>query len=326
MHNLKCVVCGDDFEAKHKNTKYCSDTCRKIKRENIPLEHLRICINCGKKFINSNGRIKFCDEQCRSIHKYNYKPNINLNKIICINCNKEFEKSNPNSKFCSDKCKLEYNKKIIIYNCKKCGKEFIKGDGIKKRFCSEECRFNYLAHTLICKHCGKEFKSLNKEYFCSIICRKEHYRKLQNIRKGKDEKRSIYDYNFVPEGERKLYDLLTYIFYDCELIYRERYYWLTNPDSGYPLELDVYIPSLNLAFEHDGGQHKKFSTYIHKTKDKFEAMQRGDIFKNKKCKELGITLIRFDDIVNNIDITTLKYKLLDSKRSDIVDNYFVGLY
>jgi len=324
----KCIVCGEILLSKKKNAEYCSNACRKIEKNNIPLNYLRICKECGKKFINKKSNVKYCSKQCRYLSTYNSKHNINLLTFICLNCGKEFKNSSPKSKYCSKTCRDKYYKKLkgdIIYTCKNCDKEFNKNDGFNKSFCSEECNFNFCAHTLICKYCGNEFKSLNIHNFCSNICRKEHYRTLRRISNGKDKKRSIRDSNFIPEGERKFYDLLTYIFYDCELIYRERYYWLTNPETGYPLELDIYIPNLRLAFEYDGSQHKKFTPYIHKTMENFISMQRRDIFKNNKCKELGITLIRYDDIINKIDTTTLKYKLLDGKRPDITDKYFVGL-
>ena len=70
-----------------------------------------------------------------------------------------------------------------------------------------------------------------------------------------------------------------------------RYQFLINPDTNYPLELDGYNKDLNLAFEYQGIQHYKFSDHFHKTKEIFKKDQERDIFKYKKCVELGITLI-----------------------------------
>lgn len=70
-----------------------------------------------------------------------------------------------------------------------------------------------------------------------------------------------------------------------------KYQFLTNPDTGKPLELDGYNQDLNLAFEYQGIQHYKFSEHFHKTEERFKKAQERDRFKYKKCTELGITLI-----------------------------------
>jgi len=70
-----------------------------------------------------------------------------------------------------------------------------------------------------------------------------------------------------------------------------KYKFLTNPDTGNPLELDGYSKELNLAFEYQGRQHYKFVDHFHKTEDIFKKSQERDRFKYKKCVELGITLI-----------------------------------
>jgi hypothetical protein len=53
------------------------------------------------------------------------------------------------------------------------------------------------------------------------------------------------------------------------------------------IQLDVYIPSLNLAFEYQGEQHYS-SHYLYGSP---EIIQRRDQEKQMKCKEAGITLI-----------------------------------
>ena len=55
---------------------------------------------------------------------------------------------------------------------------------------------------------------------------------------------------------------------------------IINPNTGFPLELDIFLPEINLAFEFNGRQHR--------TND--EQKER-DKIKRKQCKDLQITLI-----------------------------------
>jgi hypothetical protein len=57
--------------------------------------------------------------------------------------------------------------------------------------------------------------------------------------------------------------------------------WLKS-QKGFPLELDGYSKKLNLAFEHQGDQHKH--------------MKKEDRYKAKLCRENGITLIAVPEI------------------------------
>jgi hypothetical protein len=67
--------------------------------------------------------------------------------------------------------------------------------------------------------------------------------------------------------------------------------FLANPKTGRPLELDGYSAGLSLAFEHQGRQHYEYPNRFHKSEEEFKAQQERDLFKAKRCKELGIDLI-----------------------------------
>ena len=77
--------------------------------------------------------------------------------------------------------------------------------------------------------------------------------------------------------------------------------WLKNPATKRNLELDMYCHDLGilnkwgkkvrLAAEFDGAQHSKM-TGFHKNKTELLYQIRKDQYKDKRCKELGITLIR----------------------------------
>lgn len=69
--------------------------------------------------------------------------------------------------------------------------------------------------------------------------------------------------------------------------------WLKSPYSGRNLELDCYNAQLNLAVERDGRQHAKYVPHFHRNgPEDFKDQQRRDKWKDKRCKELGLNLIR----------------------------------
>jgi hypothetical protein len=55
-----------------------------------------------------------------------------------------------------------------------------------------------------------------------------------------------------------------------------------------PLELDIYVPSLALAFEYQGTQHYHDNGII----GEYKSLENRDQVKLAKCQELGITLIQ----------------------------------
>jgi cell division protein FtsI/penicillin-binding protein 2 len=67
--------------------------------------------------------------------------------------------------------------------------------------------------------------------------------------------------------------------------------------TGKNLELDVFNADLMIALEYDGVHHRKFTEFFHKSEQDFIEQQERDRFKEEKCKELGITLIRVPDTV-----------------------------
>lgn len=85
--------------------------------------------------------------------------------------------------------------------------------------------------------------------------------------------------------------------------------WLKNPVTGRNLELDGYCPEiqtplgLGLAFEYDGAQHSKFTKHFHKNGvNEFAYQIKKDNFKDLKCKEKGILLIRIPHYIAYPDL------------------------
>ena len=84
--------------------------------------------------------------------------------------------------------------------------------------------------------------------------------------------------------------------------------FLTNPETGKPLELDGYNASLNLAFEYNGIHHYKYPNPFHKTEEEYIKQIERDNFKREKCKELGIDLIEIHYKIpsNKLEIEIMK--------------------
>lgn len=94
--------------------------------------------------------------------------------------------------------------------------------------------------------------------------------------------------------------------------------WLKNPVTGKNLEIDGFSPHIQtpigrgLGFEYDGAQHSKYSEHFHKSGvNEFVYQMKKDSFKDIKCKQLGIMLIRIPHFVAYQDLDRyIKQELL----------------
>ena len=97
--------------------------------------------------------------------------------------------------------------------------------------------------------------------------------------------------------------------------------FLKNPTTNKNLELDGYSPEIithmgeGMAFEYDGIQHSKHTSIFHSSKSEFKYQCAKDSWKDMRCKELGIALIRiphyivYDDLEKHIVDTLIKKRL-----------------
>lgn len=176
------------------------------------------------------------------------------------------------------------------------------------KFCSQQCKNKYqITKTKIkCDNCHKEFdKRVNqikktKNHFCSKSCSA----KYKNKHKVYGTRRS--------KLEIWLEERLTHIYPSLHIDF--------NQKTAINSELDIYIQSLNLAFEINGIFHYEPIYGV----DKLQQIQENDIFKSKACHEAKIDLCIIDtsgqkyfkestsqkylDIINNI----IKERLLTS--------------
>ena len=70
--------------------------------------------------------------------------------------------------------------------------------------------------------------------------------------------------------------------------------WLLNPETGVPMELDMFCPALRTAVEYNGRQHYEFPNGFHTTREQFEAQQRRDMAKAEICRTVGVRLVVVD--------------------------------
>jgi len=107
--------------------------------------------------------------------------------------------------------------------------------------------------------------------------------------------------------------------------------WLKNPATNKNLELDGYNSHIRtrkgvgLAFEYDGKQHSKYTPHFHKDGvDEFEYQVVKDSWKDKKCKEKGVLLIRIPHFVAFQDLE--RYIKMILQREGISPSKPQGLY
>ena len=89
--------------------------------------------------------------------------------------------------------------------------------------------------------------------------------------------------------------------------------FLKYPKTGKNLELDMFNENLMLALEYDGVHHRKYTEFFHKSEQDFIDQKDRDHFKEERCKELGITLIRVPDTVKYDDLEEYIKNELDKR-------------
>lgn len=149
-----------------------------------------------------------------------------------------------------------------------------------KHYCSKECKYQALgvkeSQTVTCLNCNKEFKKQwghmkkTQNHFCTRSCAATYNNthKVKGTRKSKLE-------HFLEDRLVKLYPNLEFHF---------------NRKDAINSELDIYIPSLNLAFELNGIFHYE-PIYGEETLNR---IQNNDDRKFQACLEKKIELCIID--------------------------------
>lgn len=94
---------------------------------------------------------------------------------------------------------------------------------------------------------------------------------------------------------------------EFDMLFNYRPEWLIDKE-GHPLELDIYLPDLDLAIEVQGEQHSRYVPFFHVSYEGFKQMKERDLFKKQVCTEVGIILLEVHDqgdvdtIIGGLDI------------------------
>lgn len=195
---------------------------------------------------------------------------------------------------------------LIPFECEYCKSTFYKTKNLVQRWlknthaigcCSVKCKneLRIIKINCQCKQCNKKFErvpsEINKNTFCSQTCS------------------AIYNNNHKTTGTRRsklekwIEEQLTIIYPTLEIHY--------NKTTAIDAELDIYIPSLKLAFELNGIFHYE-PIY---GEEKLNSIQTNDTRKFQACLERKIELC----IIDTYNTKYLK-KERDKKFLDIITN------
>ena len=134
----------------------------------------------------------------------------------------------------------------------------------------------------VCTVCKKDVQyTTNKPKLCPG-CRAK---KEERFSKKKQTPKA-----FRSKKEGQMQKVLNKLLPDEEYVDNGYYSWMLSP-KGSPLQLDRYYPNLKVAFEYNGRQHYEYNSYMHKTVEAFEYLQKCDIKKRRECRRQGIKLI-----------------------------------
>ena len=193
---------------------------------------------------------------------------------------------------------------MLPCECYKCNKKFYKvkydiqksiknNKNHKTMYCSNECRIT--KQKTNCTNCGIVIfknlseikKSKSNNYFCSKSCSVKYNNKHKN-----------YGYR-RSKLENWLENQLTLLYPDLEIDYNKK----TIINS----ELDIYIPSLNIAFELNGIYHYEPIYGV----DKLNQIKENDISKSKLCYDHKIDLCIINTTEQKYFKPSTSHKYLD---------------
>lgn len=193
--------------------------------------------------------------------------------------------------FTDQKFKTAKSRDLLPIICDNCGSMFYRtkhriqatlkaiSSGNNSRslcYCNHQCQMNalYKSKEVVCKNCNRIFdrkvSAITKNNFCSQSCAAIY----NNTHKTKGNRRSKLEV-WIEKKLQIIFPTLDFVFNEKEAV-----------DS----ELDIYIPSLKLAFELNGPLHYE-PIY---GPDKLASIQNNDERKFQACLEKGIEFCIID--------------------------------
>jgi hypothetical protein len=160
-----CSICQNQFETIRKDTKYCSNKCKRTAEyQNRPILN-KICINCGNNYQTQNKNSKFCSISCSNTYTKSHEDVL----IICKECDKQFKEKyiNRNKLFCSRSCATKNQNNKMFSD-----------DKIKNKI-SETKKRQYLTGEIIHPFLGKTHTEETKKKLSKI-------KKEQGLWKGEN--------------------------------------------------------------------------------------------------------------------------------------------
>lgn len=232
--------------------------------------------------------------ECEYCHEVFYKTKETISNVL------KYSSWRTYARFCSQKCFQSYKTKAqnILVTCIVCGKEFTKRKSAAKiterHFCSRKCFHQQpkIKRRHFCLYCEQEFIPLSKRLsthkeFCSKTCAG----KYQAEHKTHGGSRS--------KLEKWIELQLNNLYPNLRILYNDR---LTIR-----AELDIYVPSLKLAFELNGIFHYE-PIY---GADVLSKIQNNDQRKFQACIEAGIELCIIDNTSMKVFNETKAYIFLE---------------
>jgi len=319
--NLSCEYCGKNFIVKKgREKKFCSKECKLNSRaKNDEIYYIeKQCECCGKIFKSKiKQKRKYCSNECSSkTHKDNSRED-----RICLICGKTFnERIKHDRKFCSEKCRLIWQTTPENIETRKNASKniMLKKYGVENSFQIPDIQKKAQ------KNAKETYKIRGKEISKIITKKVEEKRQQKLIKRFSEIGYSIIEFNDEditvkhPDGHifknnRKLIvnrlnhnvelstniqpigsPRTTYERKICKLLKDNNIKYIPNDRKTIKLELDILIPSNNLAIEIDGLRwHSEY--YIN---DDYH------LIKTKKCEEKNIQLLHFfeDELIEKYDI------------------------
>jgi hypothetical protein len=139
----------------------------------------------------------------------------------------------------------------------------------------------------------------------------------------KEKKRELKKHRKLNKHEEKCREIFQSIFQRPFPSIRPPF--LKNPTTGKNLELDGYCPDIEthlgtgIAFEYDGVQHAKNTGMFHKGKYDFEYQCAKDKWKDKRCEDMGIALVRIPHSIAYEDLEKYIVETLKKRRLYLSD-------